>query len=69
MKLAPVKSSNIKAIGHEGDRLRVQFHSGAVWEYDGVGARHHADLMAAKSVGAHFATNIRERFKGRRIDK
>jgi len=65
MKLNPVKSSNIKAIGYEGGNLHVQFASGKVYEYEGVTEKDFADLAEAKSIGSKFAKGIRNNYKGR----
>lgn len=67
MKLTPVKSSNIEAIGHSGTALRVQFKGGKVFEYPGVTAAEFDALHAAPSVGSHFGSHIRSKFKGAEI--
>jgi hypothetical protein len=61
MTLTPVNSSGIAAIGHDPvtNTLRVQFTSGATYEYAGVSAEHHTNLIGAKSIGQHFQTHIR----------
>lgn len=58
-----VKSSNIKTIGHEGDKLHVEFTNGKVFEYEGVSTEQYGELMSAKSVGSHFAKSIRNNHK------
>lgn len=67
MKLTPVKSSNILAIGHTGTKLRVQFHNGKTFEYPGVSAAKFQELRDASSIGAHFGTHIRQHFNGLEI--
>jgi KTSC domain len=61
MQMEPVESSNIRAIGYDAatKHLRVQFSSGAIYEYADVSATKHADLLAADSAGKHFAKHIR----------
>jgi hypothetical protein len=70
MKLEPVQSSNIAAIGHdpEKNQLVVQFKSGATHAYEGVSAEDHAALIGAESVGKHFHANIRNRFESSKYD-
>lgn len=59
MNLKPVSSTNIKAVGHQGMSLFVQFHSGEVWEYTPCSEHAFNDLMRAKSIGQHFHKWIR----------
>jgi hypothetical protein len=61
-----VQSSQIKAIGYDApsETLRVQFNSGAVYDYAGVPAGAHTALAAASSIGAHFGKNIRTLYQG-----
>lgn len=71
MKLTPVKSTNIKAIGHDpaSKKLVVQFNSGAAHAYEGVSADDHAALMAATdSHGKHFNANIIKKFPSSKYD-
>lgn len=67
--MKPVDSSNIKAIGRDGDKLRVQFYSsGETWEYDD--AAHHYDEMlkpSCQSVGSYFYKHVRNSHKGRKV--
>ena len=69
MKMTPIDGySNIKAIGRDGDKLRVQFHSGAMWEYDDAG--HHYDKMlepSCQSVGGYFHNNVKKNHPGRAV--
>lgn len=61
MKLDPVQSTSIKAIGHDAEKneLHVQFHSGATHVYSGVDASKHSNLVNADSIGSHFHHNIK----------
>lgn len=56
----PVRSSNIKSVGHDAksNTLQVEFHNGGVWNYPADAAQHKA-LIGARSVGSHFHQNIR----------
>lgn len=62
--MVPVESSNVAAIGFSDGTLRVQFLDGAAYEYPAT-EQEHADLMAAKSKGAHLA---KFRKRGTRVD-
>lgn len=66
IELTPVTSSNIDAVGyHEDTRtLHVRFTSGATYQYHDVAPEEHEALIHAKSVGSHFAQNIRAVYKG-----
>lgn len=68
MDLQRVKSSNIDAIGHEGETLVVRFRGGATYEYEAVPAETATQLLQAKSVGSAFALLVRRAgFKYRRL--
>lgn len=68
MNLQRVKSSNIEAIGHEGETLLVRFKGGAVYEYEAVPAEVATQLLEAKSVGSAFGQLVRAKgFKYRRL--
>jgi hypothetical protein len=56
-----VSSSAIAAIGHDPatNTLEVEMANGKVYQYSNVSAEQHAELLAAKSVGAHWAKNIK----------
>jgi len=62
-----VKSSNIAKVGHDGRALIVEFTNGSTYQYEGVPAHELQPLLRAKSVGAHFAANIRDRYIGKRV--
>lgn len=63
MERTPVKSSQIKSIGHNPATctLEVEFSNGAVYQYHGVEADAHADMMASNSIGAHFHQHIKNK--------
>ena len=71
MKMQPVESSTITAIGHEGSTLEIHFKSGGRYQYDPVPAAVHAALIAAKSIGSYFHQHIRNNadYRTRRTDK
>jgi hypothetical protein len=68
MKMEPVTSSNIAAIGydHTTKTLAVKFKSGDLWHYPGASPDHHRELMSAKSIGKHFHAHIKGRFEGKK---
>ena len=60
MQLVKVESSNIEAIGHEGNVLRVEFKTGAAYDYKGVPAEVHRDLMQSNSKGRFLDQHIKK---------
>lgn len=56
-----VSSSNIEALAHEGDRLLVQFKSGAIYAYENVTAELFRAVKTAASVGRTFNELIKSR--------
>ena len=69
MEMQIVESSLIHSVGHDPDtsKMRVKFHSGATYEYDGVSESDHAAFVTASSVGKHFGNHIRGTFKSRKL--
>ncbi len=67
--MTPVKSSAIKAIGHDAanNELHVEYSSGETYAFSGVTAEHHNDLMAAPSIGRHMQANINGLFQSRKL--
>lgn len=70
MKLTPVESSNLKAVGYDPETkaMRVQFHSGDTWSYADVSEQEHSDLMASKRKGVHFHHLIRKHKTGTKVE-
>lgn len=60
--LTSVKSSNVEAIGHSGDRLFVRFIGGKLYSYAGVPERVYHDGLKTESVGSWFRTQVRGKF-------
>lgn len=69
MKMTPVTSSNIAAIGYDlaHTELAVQFKNGKTFYYLEVSPEEHAELMAAESVGKHFNQFIKAAKVGREV--
>jgi hypothetical protein len=65
MNRTAVKSTNIKSVGYDpkSKTLEVEFHSGAVHEYESVPAAVHQKFSAARSPGGFFHAAIRDTFK------
>jgi len=61
IRLVPVRSSNIAAIGYDAgtQQLVVEFKGGSRYAYRGVPPETAAHLAAAPSVGGDFAREIR----------
>jgi len=61
MKMTPVTSSNIAAIGYDKDakELFVEFKSGKTFKYAGVFEDEYTCLIEAVSVGSHFFRKIK----------
>lgn len=54
MVMTPVDSSQIESMGHQGEVMRVKFHSGAEWEYVPVTHQEFQNIIHAPSVGRAF---------------
>lgn len=64
MNLIEVKSSNIQAIGHDGQQtLFVRFIGGAVYEYKGVGKELYESFLNSDSKGRFFLANVKGKFE------
>lgn len=59
--MQPVSSSQIQSMGHdpETSSMRVQFHNGAEYEYQGVPAEVFESVSGSGSVGAAFNAEIK----------
>lgn len=68
MKMIPVKSSNIKAVGYDvpNKTMHIEFANGT-YQYPGVEAHQFASMMEAPSIGSHFHTHIKPNFNGVKI--
>ncbi len=71
--MIPVTSSFIHAIGYDPKRktITVEFKRGngnySIYQYRGVAVQTFARWLKAKSKGAYFHRNIRNRFACKRI--
>lgn len=69
MKHQPVESSSIASVAYDPDQqeLHVRFKTGKTYAYSGVTPKQHQALIGAKSVGGHFAANIRNAFRSKAL--
>jgi len=63
-----VQSSNVDAVGYEGTTLRVQFRSGATYDYLDVPANVYSQLVGGQSPGSYLASFIKPNFEAKRVD-
>jgi hypothetical protein len=69
MKLIPVHSSGIRAVGYEEGReiLYIQFIDGDLYEYYEVPASEVIDLFRAESIGWFVNKRIKPQYKYRKL--
>lgn len=69
MLRVPVSSSNIASIGYDSSSqtLEIEFLDGSVYQYFGVPASEHDNLMSAASHGSYFSARIRNRYGDTRV--
>ena len=58
-------SSNIRSVGYDDDArtLHITFHSGKSYTFESVPRDEYDYLLSAESVGSHFHSNIRNKYK------
>lgn len=62
IKMVPVQSSNVAAIGYLKPTLYVRFNNGGEYKYSGVPEALFHDFMAADSKGSFLASHIKGHF-------
>jgi len=67
MKLTPVESSHIEAIGYEDSVLTISFLNGSIYEYYDVPERVFRELMAAPSKGIYLKEHIKKKYKTKKV--
>lgn len=62
MDRVPVESSNLASVGYEPGTatLEIEFHKSGIYQYFGVPAHVHEELMAAASKGTYFDQHIKK---------
>jgi hypothetical protein len=70
MKRVAVSSSTLSSVGYDPDEqvLEVAFQHGGVYQYLGVPADTHQELMAADSHGSYLARVIKPNHAFRRVE-
>lgn len=68
MKMEPVISSHIASVAHDPttNTMTVLFRDGSRFHYADISAEKHQQLMAASSIGKHFAQHIKGKHPHRR---
>lgn len=70
MELVPVQSSQITAVGFDGEStMHVLFRRGGLYEYSNVTVHEYNDVLTSKSVGKAFAAVIKGAKPFRRIEQ
>jgi hypothetical protein len=71
IKMVPVVSSNISAIGYDpGSRtLRVAFAKGGVYDHRAVEPGLYANFMRAESFGKFYAKQVKGRYPSERVEE
>lgn len=64
----PVKSSNIEAIGHDGDTLHVKYKNGGTYTYAGVSESTFHAVKSAESVGRFLHANVKGKYDHAKLD-
>lgn len=67
MQMIPVESSNIKALGHEGTTMRLQYTNGTEYDFEGVSAEVFNNFMESESKGRFFHKNIKGKFTSKKV--
>lgn len=62
-----VESSNIEAIGHDGDALHVKYRSGGTYTYAGVPESVFHNARSSQSVGTFLHANVKGRYDHARL--
>ena len=64
MERIAVSSSNISSVGYDANSstLEIEFHSGGVYQYEGVPQSEYDVFIAADSKGKYFNANIKDRY-------
>ena len=69
ISLKPVSSSNIDSIGYSiaTETLRVQFKTGAIYDYEGVPVEVYQQMQNASSVGCYLNKHIKNTYAYTRV--
>ncbi|MBE8596842.1 MULTISPECIES: KTSC domain-containing protein [unclassified Xenorhabdus] len=69
MNRVSVSSSNLHSVGYDQvtRTLEIAFHSGGIYQYDGVPANVHQGLISASSKGKYFHQYIKNVYPYRKV--
>ena len=69
--MRPIDSSVFTHHSYDPDtrKLRVRYHSGAVWEHDDVGADKFETFIGNESPGRFFNAKIKPNHPGRKVSE
>lgn len=67
VNMVQVESSNVVAIGHDGNDLYVEYNSGHTYCYRNVPKQVYEALLAAPSKGSYMNENIKYSYDYKRI--
>ena len=68
--MTDIKSSNIAAVGHDGEALYIRFHGKggpSTYRYPTAGGEHHDGLVNAPSAGGYFHQFIKFAHRGEKV--
>jgi hypothetical protein len=67
----PVKSRILRSVGYDEKTkiLEIEFQSGLVYQYLGVPAKVHKDLMRSGEIGKYFTDKVRTQFQTKQVAK
>ncbi len=70
IRMKSVQSNDIAAIGYdaETETLRIEFHSGGIYEYDDFPLVEWERFEATDSYGRHFHRAIRGNYRARKVN-
>ena len=71
MERTEVASSNVASVGYDPDAriLEVEFKGGSVYQYHGVPADVHSEMMNAESIGRYLGRFVKGVFRCERVDE
>jgi len=69
MELQSVVSSNLSKVGYDkkSSTLIIAFKTGSIYEFQDVPEEYYINLLKSPSIGNFFSTNIRKKFKFKKI--
>lgn len=69
MERVSVSSSNIAAVGYDESTqiLEIEFMTGSIYEYYGIPAYVHEEMVCASSIGGYFAQRVKNSYGFSRI--